>query len=394
MTATITDTRSYDAPAADRRRPGRQVTRWAALAAVVLLVLLVGAFANRGPTGQRYDTAAATPDGSRALAAVLAQRGITVQRVPTADAAVRAAAGRPVTVVVPDPDLVPDPSGLASLAGGRIVLVDPDDDTLGALSPRLSHADSGPAQVIDPSCSWPAAQAAGRALVGGSTFDVEGDVTASCYAHNGAASLVVASFDGHEVVALGSGEFLRNRELADEGNAALAVNLLSAHDTVLWLLPHPGEIVAAPTGTDGPSRPLTDYLPDRVVAALWTVVLAVVLLALAYGRRLGRVVTEPLPVVVRAAETVEGKARLYRAARARDRAAGWLRDAALHELRTRAGLPADATPPAVVDVVGARTGRSREDVAATLYGPAPQTDRDLVALADALDSLTAEVRRL
>jgi len=393
VTATIDDTRSYDAPSRDRG-PRARLLRWLALGGVVLLVLLVGALADRGPTAQRYDTAAAGADGSRALAAILAQRGISVERVATADAAVRAAAGRPVTVVVPDPDLVPDATGLSSLTGGRIVVVEPGDDTLDALAPGITNDDSKPARVLDPGCQWPGAQAAGRALVGGTEFGVDGDVTAQCYGTSGAPTLVVVTSDGHELVFVGNGEFLRNRELAEEGNAALAINLLSAHDRVLWLLPHPGEVPAAPVGEGGTRRPLTDYFPGRLVAALWTVVLAVVLLALAYGRRLGRVVTEPLPVVVRAAETVEGKARLYRAARARDRAAGWLRDAALHDVRTRVGLPPDATPPAVVDAVGARTGRSREDVAATLYGPAPQTDRDLVALADALDSLTREVRRL
>ncbi len=396
MTVTMDETRSYDGPApGGRRRRGGRTVRWLALAGVVLLVLLVGALANRGPTSQRYETSAAAPDGTRALGALLAQRGISVQRVATADAAVRAAAGRAVTVVVPDPDLVPDATALSSLTGGRIVLVEPGDDTLDGLAPGITNGDSGGARVLDPSCDWPEAQAAGPALVGGTSFAVESQsVTARCYADAGSPTLVVVHESGHEVVAVGNGEFLRNRELANEGNAALAINLLSAHDRVLWLLPHPGEITEAPTGSSGTRRPLEDYLPDRLVAALWTVVLAVVLLALAYGRRLGRVVTEPLPVVVRAAETVEGKARLYRAARARDRAAGWLRDAALDDLRTRAGLAADATSPAVVDAVAARTGRAREDVADTLYGPAPQTDLDLIALADALDSLTAEVRRL
>src|SRR5690606_41722785 len=60
-------------------------------------------------------------------------------------------------------------------------------------------------------------------------------------------------------------------------------------------------------------------------AALPILIVVVVLLAWWQGRRLGPLVTEPLPVVVRASETVEGRGRLYRSRRARDRAAEALR---------------------------------------------------------------------
>ncbi|MDQ1714610.1 MAG: hypothetical protein QOC60_555 [Frankiaceae bacterium] len=394
MTATIDETTSYDEPGGtgpDKSGRRGRLTRWAILAAVLLIVVLVGALANRSPSSQPYDTAAAGPPGSRAIAAILGQRGVHVQRVATAGDAVTAAAGRPVTVVVPEPDLVPDVAHLTSLTASRIVLVDPGDDALTIVAPGVTRTGGSSARVLDPGCPWPAAQAAGRALVGGSSYTVRDDRTiAQCYQAAGAASLVVARDVGREIVVVGDGHFLTNLDLSDEGNAALAVNLMSAHDTVLWVLPRPGEV--QPVGATGRSS-LTSYLPDRLIAAFWTVALGVLLLGIAYSRRLGRVVTEPLPVVVRAAETVEGKARLYRAARARDRAAGWLRDAALNDIKPRAGVPLDATPPVLIDAVAARTGRPREDVAAALFGPAPMTDRDLVALADALDRLTAEVRR-
>ena len=63
---------------------------------------------------------------------------------------------------------------------------------------------------------------------------------------------------------------------------------------------------------------------------VWQLWLVVVLVALWKGRRLGPLVAEQLPVVVRASETVEGRGRLYRSRRARDRAADGVahRDAA------------------------------------------------------------------
>ncbi len=67
---------------------------------------------------------------------------------------------------------------------------------------------------------------------------------------------------------------------------------------------------------------------------------AVVLLALWRARRLGPVVPESLPVVVRAAEATEGRGRMYRRAGARDRAAGRLRAAT----RTRIVPSSDCRP--------------------------------------------------
>ena len=98
-------------------------------------------------------------------------------------------------------------------------------------------------------------------------------------------------------------------------------------------------------------------------------------------------VVEPLPVVVRAAETVEGRARLYHRGRARDRAAQALRDGARSRLVPLLGLGADPPPSTVVDTVAARSGRPPQEVGALLFGGAPTDDAQLVALPDALDQL-------
>ncbi|HEY5183477.1 MAG TPA: DUF4350 domain-containing protein, partial [Actinomycetes bacterium] len=111
-------------------------------------------------------------------------------------------------------------------------------------------------------------------------------------------------------------------------------------------------------------------------------------------RRLGRIVAEPLPVVVRAAETTEGRARLYRRAGARDRAAATLRAAAVQRLRPALGLPRTAEAVEVAAAVAARSGRPEADVAALLYGAAPRDDAALARLADDLDALERTVRSL
>jgi glycosyltransferase A (GT-A) superfamily protein (DUF2064 family) len=104
-------------------------------------------------------------------------------------------------------------------------------------------------------------------------------------------------------------------------------------------------------------------------------------------------VEEPLPVVVRAAEAVEGRSRLYRAAGARGTAAESLRTATRDRVTRRVGLPVTADRPAVVEVVAARSGSDAAEVDALLYGGPPADDPALVRLAGDLRTLESTLTR-
>ena len=175
---------------------------------------------------------------------------------------------------------------------------------------------------------------------------------------------------------------MMNEGLLEEGNAALAMNLAGTHPRVIWYAPQVSE------GTDsGGGATISDLVPTQVTWLFWQLVLTVVLLALWKGRRVGPLVAERLPVVVRASETVEGRGRLYRSRRARDRAAEALRTSTLQRMRPRLGLGPTAEPSTVVQAVTARCGLNPLAVTHTLYGPAPATDADLVNLARELDDI-------
>jgi len=180
---------------------------------------------------------------------------------------------------------------------------------------------------------------------------------------------------------------LTNDRLDEQGNASLALGLLGAHNRLVWYLPTPGDL---PTSEQ---RSFYDLVPDALWWALLQLIVAVLLLALWRARRLGPVVPEPLPVVVRATETVEGRGRLYRRSGARDKAAAALRSASLRKLLPALGLPRGSNPATVADAVAGRTGRTAVEVSALLYGAAPTDDSALVRLADRLDDLEREVRR-
>jgi hypothetical protein len=90
---------------------------------------------------------------------------------------------------------------------------------------------------------------------------------------------------------------------------------------------------------------------------------------------------------------VEGRARLYRRARARDKASDSLRAGARNRVAPLLGVPRGAPPAALIDAVAAQSRRTPPEVGALLYGAAPADDAALVRLADELDSLEREVRR-
>ena len=219
-----------------------------------------------------------------------------------------------------------------------------------------------------------------------------------CYADDGLAALVVLiDADGRRVTFLGDSRPLTNDRLDDAGNAALALGLLRTDGPLVWLLP--------PLTAGSPQAPanLTELIPTGVWWVLGQLAVAASLAALWRGRRLGPVVAEPLPVVVRAAEATEGRARLYRRFRAADRAGEALREATRDRLCRRVGLPRAAPREVLVEAAARRSGWTPGEVEAVLHGgpvlPAdaatsqPLTDVSLVRLADALDTLEREVRR-
>lgn len=383
----------------------RSLLRRARLPLVLLGLLVLGALliALLTPTTNRLelDPDGATQDGSRAVARLLAARGIGVRRVPSVGGLDALDA---TTVLAPSSGRLGagDLTALAGLASRTdvVVVVDASGD-LQRLGAGAGAGDTSPGRgqgtEHDPGCSLPAAVAAGRAATGTTPFvlDAVGPlrVTDRCYASgrgDGAGPTLVrltAPGAPGSLVLLRSADLLRNRHLAEQGNAALALGLLDHGRPVSWVLPLPGEA----TDTSGRPTSLGDLLPRRLLLAALELLIVALLLGLWRGRRLGPVVVEPLPVVVRSVETVQGRARLYRGAKARDRAALALREAARARAARALGLGPQTVPRVLVDTVAAQVGRPGEEVAGLLYGrdraASPADDAALVTLADGLDAL-------
>ena len=252
------------------------------------------------------------------------------------------------------------------MSGHRVVLIEPDVRSLATFTGQFeadSVVDSG---SIQPGCSWPGATAAGAVTFPAGTETYAGPST--CY---GGAVVVT-----DRLVVLGSGALLRNDQLSGSSVAALDINAISADGAVTdvaWLMPGVSD-----TGSGSPS--VWALFPPWAQRAFWWLLVVGVLAALWRGRRLGPVVYEPLPVMVRSAEVVEGHGRLYRRAEARERAAALLRAASTHRLARHLGLGRRA---GAADVVAVLPG------AGVLSAGDPLDDDGLLRLANDLAALEA-----
>jgi hypothetical protein len=160
---------------------------------------------------------------------------------------------------------------------------------------------------------------------------------------------------------------------------------------LVWYLPSLSDASA----TDAGKKTFLDLLPSGWLWGTLQLFIAAGLAALWRARRLGPLVPERLPVAIRASETVEGRARLYRKANARDRAAAALRSTTRTRLAPLIGVsPAQAhAPEALLPALSARLHDNGQALHTLLFGPPPSDDAALISLADQLDALEREVRR-
>lgn len=365
---------------AQRWRTGR----WVVLALIVIVaVATVGTLLTASRPGAPMDPQSTSPDGVRALVTLLRDRGVEVVEAGSV-ANVEGAARDDTLIVFAETSRLTDGEQLRRLADlpGDRLLLEPVSRVREALAPQL-RSDGVSSFAPRPGCDLREANRAGDAQLGlAQSYRAAEQGLALTRCYDGA--LVRYTEAGRTNTVVGTSEFMTNAGLLKQGNAALAMNLVGGAPRVIWYVPQERE------GAGGTAS-LSDLIPDQVGWIVLQLSLAVALLAIWQGRRLGPLVAEQLPVVIRASETVEGRGRLYRSRRARDRAADALRTATRTRLLPRLGLPANPQPPAVVQAVAQRTGTDPQGVAHAMYGPAPATDADLVIIAHQLDDIERQV---
>ncbi|MFI2753036.1 DUF4350 domain-containing protein [Cellulomonas sp. P22] len=360
------------------------------------LALLVGVLAALPePRTSTVPLAPDNPDagGARAVAEVLRDQGVEITYVRSTKAALEAATPGTTLLVTGDAVLTTEQVERLAASPADVVLLEPGW-TLELFTDAAAPATTG---TFDPSaprtagCTDPDALAAGEITSAGPGFVALGPDATVCFpAADGepgtGAYLVVAG--ERRFTALADAALLTNAQVTTAGNAALALRTLGRHDHLVWYVPSFMDTDEEPAGPG-----LRDLLPPGAgVLGLQLLVVAGVA-GVWRARRLGRVVSEPLPVTVRAGETTRGRGRLYRRSRSYGHAAAALRAGTATRTATRLGLPRSAPAVAVIDALVRATGRTNEDVAGILYGPPPTDDAGLALLARRLDDLESEVHR-
>lgn len=357
---------------------------------LTLLALLVLAIITQAlkPTESTTPLAIDNPhaNGAQALVALVGEWGVEVDAVSSARAAREASAEGATVVLINAGRLSDEERGQLASAGGDVVVLGAlysSLEGLTELTPSGVSAASG--TTVSAQCDDVDAQAAGTIPAGRGSVGLGGAAGATgCFP-------VADGMYGYATAPLPSGGTLRvlawpetamNSRLTSQGNAALAIRAIGASKRVVWY-----DAAQAPRRSiwNQPSTPR--FLP----VVLAQLVIAALALAIAEGRRFGRVVVEDLPAIVRSTETTIGRGRLYRRARDRGRAATALRAGTALRLGKRLGLPTGAGRGELIDAL-CRDGRLRPaDVDRILYGPTPPDDRSLADLAAQLDRLESEV---
>lgn len=403
MSASVVTTAGPPAPVvgdgtSGRSRAASRWRRWRLPLGIVGLLCLVGLLAALPKPATTTESLAPdnpAAEGARAAAQILGDQGVDVRYVRRIADVERLAGPGTTVLLVGDSQIDTPQTDVLRSTGADLVLVDADWAAQ-ELTESLVYGTSsgGFAETRTADCDDPDAVAAGSITAGG-TLQATGADTVVCFPEpgtptaGGGAYSVTTTPEGQRVAVLTDRAPLTNARLADEGNAALVLRMLGRHELLVWYIPSPEDL----DPIESSSPPSGDLVPPVVVVLGWQLLLVGAVAAVWRGRRLGRIVTERLPVVVRSGETTRGRGRLYRRARSYGHAAAALRAGAAARSCARLGLPRSAPPLVVIDALARATGRAPTQIEALLYGPPPTNDLGLAQLARDLDHLESEVHR-
>lgn len=375
--------------------------RWAGMVSLIVLGSVV-AMTLLAPSGSNAPLAIDNPgpDGAMALAEVLKAQGIDVRAVDTLQDAHEQLDGAGTLVIATYSFLTWDQ--VASIADypGPVVWLEPDSYTLEEIDPALSatwdyDVPEDQRLNISSGCALPTPARAASVNASPSRIVV---VTGTpgfvvCFGTEGVDSGVYVHQErtGKESAALiaDAGIFI-NEHVAKAGNAALAVGLLGTRDRLVWYTGAAWDDTTL-SSEQGASDYYEPTAPPWLAPAMLAAVLTALLAALWQGRRFGSLVTEPLPLVVRASEATQGRARLYRRSGARDHALAALRAGAATRLASRLALPRSASKEELIAVVASASSRSSAEVRALLFDATARDDAAMVDLVRRIDALESEV---
>ncbi len=372
------------------------------LLAITLSLLLAGmviyASMKEELTKDPYDIHSVSSEGVRALTQVLGDHyDVSVDQVRSPAKAIEAAAqGKPVTIFNAGKLRNYDFETLLTTSNADITLVGfeyylPESLTESGLEPQ-GYNDK---PVSRGACSIPAKaqtiSATGNAIIvrnpqalANSQYLGRGPAQL-CFAYgNGYGYLELPLKSGKTLRILPNAQLVTNKYLDKDDNAALALYATGRGSEVVFYNAETNESVYA-------AQAPKPY-PSWLVPLMWQFGLLALVWAFIVGRRQGRIVNEPLPVVAQGTETTVGRAGLYQRARASEHSGRILRIATIIRLGRRLGISPNADATLVAQTVSMACNRTAKEIEYILYGPAPASAVELTQLSQALEQLEEEVK--
>lgn len=387
-------------PVGGHSRRLRRALPWIA---IVLALLLIGLIANwiQG-TRSPFDPGSRQGLGTRAVASVLRDKGITVTIVHDA-AAVRAASDPHHSTLVllnpggagSDPPAI-SPADFAQYS--RVVLV-------GYSELQLAHMGLGAVQTSfagNPSsltrCADPELGQA-RGITPAQIGYLPTTGFTGCFSSPPTTQVLsrAASPGAPRIDLVANQRIFTNDGILRADNAAFALRVLGRDPQLVWFVQPTSWFTSTPSGPSVWTGGLDQLFPQ------WTAPLINLLLASGFvamvwrGRRLGPLVVEPLPVEVKALETTTSRGQLYRSSGDAAHALGVLQQATRRRLATRVGLPPRAPIEQLALAIARKTGDQPDNIVYLLTALPPATDprgqhdADLVRIAGALSELEQRI---
>jgi hypothetical protein len=390
MTTTVPTDASGTVSTPTLRSSLRRARFWVALALVLALGVAAAIVVGSGSgEGRALGPANAAPGGAKALVEVLRQQGVDVAVTTTLDATLdRLDLSDDGTLLVDDADafLTGDQWRRLASETSDLVLLAPGPTALESVAPGVRAIAEVGDGTASPACDAESLRQATRVDVTGLAYDVDDAGAVRCLPGDDGYGLVQLDDLGTTVTVLGATGALTNGSIATDDDAAFALSLLGGSDELTWYLPSAGDL---PEG----AGTLATLTPPWVTPSLVVLLLTGVAAMAWRGRRLGALVVERLPVVVKASETTEGRARLYERSGERGHALDQLRIGTLGRLARATGLSSTASVDDIVARVAALTSADPRGLRHVLLDADPGDDRELVALSDSLLDLERAVRR-
>ncbi len=365
---------------------GRRVLGWILVIALLLGVgLLSMRFLVTDPdlTGT-LNPESPGPSGAKALAALVRDQGVDVEvtrsRFGAADAL-----DSDTTLVLTDPYPLSDEAAKTLIdSADRVVLLTSSARMLRLLGlGEDAPVESG---TVDAQCGIPEFARIGR-IDAERMFTPASGVDGCFREPSGASAVLRADVDGRTITLVEGTHLLSNEALAENGNAALGLALLAQQDHLVWYVPSfaDGDIAA------GDGDTLGDLTPEWLSPVILLLLVAGIAAIVWRGRRFGPLVAESLPVTVRAAETMQGRARLTAKAADAAHAAAVIRTGTRTRLAARLALGPRASVPEIADAASDRLRIPRASLYDLLGGPPPQSDNELIELARRLAELETAI---